>query len=213
MYWTDFYAAKIQGANLNGRQGEDLVTDIASSPLALATDHSSCSALFAPQDVSTTPLKFVHKVRTAGDAIVNIVFVRNLDSTVRNADVMLDLWLSDNVTLSGGDALLAQRVVSCETLSLGQQMRGKFKERDLENIDGKFAIVTVHHGNVIGPAEQPLRTLVKRIGGRGCIKGKARHEIEPNTPNAPRSVGGIRPTDCLTIEGAIGQASDVYGLN
>ena len=213
MYWSDFHAAKIQRANLDGSQLENLVTDLASSPLAvaLAIDHPSCSSSFAPQDVVATPLKFVHKVRTAGDAIVDVVFVQNLDSVERNADVALDLWLSDNVTLSGDDALLAQRVVSCGTLAPGQQMRVKFKERDLENIDGKFAIVTVHHGNVIGPADEPLTTLVKRIGGRGCIKDKARYEIEPNTPDSPRSVGGIRPTDCLMIEGAIGQASDVDG--
>ena len=213
IYWSDFHAAKIQRANLDGSQVDELVTDLASSPLAvaLAIDHPSCSSSFAPQGVAATPLKFVHKVRTAGDAIVDVVFVRNLDSTVRNADVALDLWLSDNVTLSGDDALLAQRVVSCGTLGPGQQMRVKFKERDLDNIDGKFAIVTVHHGNAIGPADQPLTTLVKRIGGRGCIKDKARYEIEPNTPDSPRSVGGIRPTDCLTIEGAIGDESDIDG--
>ncbi len=195
LYWTNSDSGAIERSNLDGSEIEECLIDLGGVPFSMA--------LAIEQPVFLAQLNAItHRKRTIGDGLVAPIHIQNIGPAAPVEDVALALWASDDMTLDDeNDRLLVETTIDRGSLLPGQDVVVKLREKALDPIDGKFAIVTV---------EQDVK-LMKMIGGRGCSRDATKYEIEPNTPDAPQAVGTISVARCVTVEGTIDGAQDVDG--
>jgi len=108
------------------------------------------------------------------------------------------------MVLDADDLFLTETEINGDTLPPGETVSVKLKRKDLQSVEGQFAIITIDDEAAIDESSEGNNTLVQKIGRRGCAKDTFRLEQEPNdSPSEAQKSGNIRPGHCVTINGDV----------
>ena len=125
-------------------------------------------------------VKFKHKVRTTGDVLRVVVLVNDIGSEDPRP---VALWLSDDPILEAEDQFLAEDTISDYEQApglLGMPVLTKIKVTSTEEMQGKFAIITIGTAREIFQTDDQSLALIRKIGHPECASDLFLREDEPN---------------------------------
>ncbi len=151
-----------------------------------------------------TIVKFKHKVKANGDVLKVDVLANDIGF---DAPRSVTLWLSDDPTLEPGDRFLAENIISDYERGsgmVGMPVLNKLRVKRSEEMEGKFAIITIGTAREVFQTGDQSLTLVRKIGNAECVSDLFLREDEPNDEEAVSvRVGKLKQNYCVSLLGEI----------
>jgi len=149
-------------------------------------------------------VKFKHKVKKNGEVLKVDVLANDIGSDDPRP---VALWLSNDPILEPGDRFLVEDVISdYERASgmLGMPVLAKLRVKRLEEMEGKFAIITIGTAREVFQSGDQSLTLVRKIGRPECVSDLFLREDEPNDEEGVAvRVGTLKQNYCVSLLGEI----------
>ena len=149
-------------------------------------------------------IKMKHKVAKKGDVLVVHVLANDIGSDDPRP---VALWLSDDQTLEHGDRFLAEDTISDYERGpdmIGMPVLTKLKVKQLKELEGKFAIITIGTAREVFQTGDQSLVLVQKIGRPECVSDLFLREDEPNDEEGVAvRAGKLKQHYCASLLGEI----------
>ena len=151
-----------------------------------------------------TVVKFKHKVQADEEFLVVHFLVNDIESDDPRS---VALRLSADPTLEVGAQFLTKDLISDYARApgmIGMPVLSKLKVNRLDDVQGKFAIVTIRTSREIFETGDQSLALVRSIGEPDCVSDLFRHEEDPNDDvGSAMRIGSFKPYYCVEDDGSI----------
>ena len=151
-----------------------------------------------------TIVKFKHKVKTNGEVLKVDVLANDIGSDDPRP---VTLWLSSDSTLEPGDRFLAENIIGDYERGpgmIGTPVLKKLRVKRSEQMEGKFAIITIGTAREVFQTGDQSLTLVRQIGRPECVSDLFLREAEPNDEEEVAvRVGKLKQRYCASLHGEI----------
>ncbi len=159
-----------------------------------------------------TIVRFKHKVKTSGDVLKVDVLANDIGSDDPRP---VALWLSNDPTLESGDRFLVEDAISDyerDRGMIGMPVLTKLKVKRSEEMEGKFAIITIGTAREVFQSGDQSLTLVRKIGRPECVSDLFLREDEPTDVEGVAVRGGmLKQNYCVSLLGEI-EAQNADGI-
>lgn len=149
-------------------------------------------------------IKFKHKTKLTTDILRVNVVVNDIGSEDPRP---VALWLSDDPIFEPGDRFLVEEVISDYERApgmVGMPVRTKLKFSRAEELEGKFAIITIGTVREIFEKEGTGVAIVRKIGQPDCISDLFLREDEPNDDFGQEdNLGSLKRDYCVLLAGTM----------
>ncbi len=149
-------------------------------------------------------VKFKHKINVDDEKLVVHVLANDIGSDDPRP---VALWLSDDPTLEGGDQFLTEELISDYGRApgmIGMPVLTKLTVIRPEDLQGKFAIITIGTARDVFQTGDQSLTIVRQIGRPECVSDLFKTEDEPNDEEEQgMNLGSLKQEYCVEVNGAV----------